>query len=65
VSGQRVTIRKKYSKLHRFREAAEQFQEYIWLNPNDPAGHHSLGMSYCKLGEFALAIAYKSRLQTA
>ncbi len=23
---------------------------------NDPAGHHSLGMAYCELGEFAQAI---------
>jgi len=46
----------KYFKSRRFKEAVEQFQEYIWLNPNDPAGHHSLGMAYCKLGEFAQAI---------
>jgi cytochrome c-type biogenesis protein CcmH/NrfG len=37
-------------------EAVEQFREYIWANPNDPAGHHSLGMAYCQLGEFAQAI---------
>jgi tetratricopeptide (TPR) repeat protein len=43
-------------KAGRFREAVDQFQEYIWANPNDPAGHHSLGMAYCQLGEFAQAI---------
>jgi tetratricopeptide (TPR) repeat protein len=43
-------------KSRRFREAVEQFQEYIWLNPSDPAGHHSLGMTFCELGEFRQAI---------
>src|SRR5258706_6983444 len=46
----------KYFKSRRFKEAVEQFQEYIWLNPNDPAGHHRLGMGYGELGEFAQAI---------
>jgi tetratricopeptide (TPR) repeat protein len=43
-------------KAGRFREAVEQFKEYIWANPGDPAGHHSLGMAYCQLREFSQAI---------
>lgn len=46
----------KYYQSRRFRESVEQFQEYIWLNPTDPAGHHSLAMTYCQLGEFAQAV---------
>jgi tetratricopeptide (TPR) repeat protein len=46
----------KYFKSRRFKEAVEQFQEYIWLNPNEPAGHYRLGWSYCELGEFAQAV---------
>jgi tetratricopeptide (TPR) repeat protein len=43
-------------KAGRYAEAVEHFREYIWANPNDPAGHHSLGLAYCQLGEFAQAI---------
>lgn len=43
-------------KAGRFSEAVERFREYIWANPNNPAGHHSLGMAHCQLGEFAQAI---------
>ena len=43
-------------KAGRYTDAVEHFKEYIWANPNDPAGHHSLGMAYCQLGEFARAI---------
>lgn len=46
----------KYCKLRRFKEAVEQLQEYIWLNPNDPVGRHSLIMACCGLGQFALAV---------
>src|SRR6266853_2065513 len=49
-------VGEKYFKSRRFKEAVEQFQEYIWLNPNDAAGHHSLGMAYCELGDFAQAV---------
>jgi tetratricopeptide (TPR) repeat protein len=43
-------------KSRRFKEAVEQFHEYVWLNPNDAAGHRILGMAYCELGEFAQAV---------
>jgi Flp pilus assembly protein TadD len=39
-----------------YSEAVEHFKEYIWVNPNDPAGHHGLGMAYGQLGQFAQAI---------
>ena len=51
-----LRLGEEYFKSGRFKEAVEQFQEYIWLNPNDPAGHHSLGMAYSELGEFAQAV---------
>ena len=41
-----------YLQLRRFKEAVEQFQDCIRLSPPAPAGHHSLGMAYCELGEF-------------
>src|ERR1700733_12751820 len=43
-------------KAGRYREAIQHFREYIWANPNDPAGHHSLGMAHGQLGEFAEAV---------
>jgi tetratricopeptide (TPR) repeat protein len=51
----------KLYKEGRFREAVDQFKEYIWLNPNDPAGHHSLAMAHCQLREFTPAIESFSR----
>ncbi len=53
---ERWRLGEEYFKGRRFKEAVEQFQEYIWLNPSEPAGHHSLGAAYCELGEFAQAI---------
>jgi tetratricopeptide (TPR) repeat protein len=43
-------------KAGRYAEALEHFQEYIWANPNDPAGHHSIGMTYCQLSRFAESV---------
>jgi protein O-GlcNAc transferase len=40
----------------RYTEAIDLFKEYIWANPNDPAGHHGLGMAYGGSGQFAEAI---------
>jgi protein O-GlcNAc transferase len=40
----------------RYAEAVDHFNEYIWANPIDPAGHHRLGMAYGLLGEFVKAV---------
>ena len=40
----------------RYTDAVGYLTEYIRENPNDPAGHHALGMAYGNLGRFAEAI---------
>src|ERR1700689_2177322 len=46
----------KYFKAQRFREALDQFREYLWFKPNDPAAHRNGGVAHCDLGEFSLAV---------